>query len=347
MVWRAFSLGAVRIPGIGVDVLRPEVDESRLAEWSDVMRTVGAIERGEYAPAPPQSSQRLREQLTDPKTTRWAGYLDGTVIGAAEVRPAGEPKTAFTRIYVLPERRGRGVGRSLLTEVVRDQRAAGMELLATTVLADTPGAKFALDLGAMVGDELVINVLDFATLDRAALERSVATDHDGYHLVHWAGRAPDLLVDSYAVAKRAIADAPNNHLPPGAVVVWDRDLVRRSERERADRGVQLWVTAALVAGTSTVAAFTAVEVGRSTVDVGQEDTVVVGEHRRHGLATWVKAAMTLRLADELPNVRRLSSTTAAANTGMRAVNARTGFRELTRRLLVTIDIADLAERLHL
>ncbi|MBB5979618.1 GNAT family N-acetyltransferase [Kribbella solani] len=306
---------------------------------------MGAIERGEYAPAPAQPSERLREQLTDPSTTRWAGSLDGVVVGSAEVRPAGEPKTAFARIYVLPDMRGNGVGRSLLTEVVRDQQAAGMEILATTVLADTPGARFALDLGAAIGDELVINVLDFETLDRAALRRVVDTDHIGYRLVHWSGRTPDALVDSYALAKRAIADAPNNHLPTGAVVKWDRGLVRQSERERADRGAELWVTAAVV-GSSTVAAFTAVEVGRSAVDVGQEDTVVVGEHRRLGLATWVKAAMALRLADERPSVRRLSSTTAIANTGMRTVNARTGFRELTRRLLITANIADLAKRLH-
>ncbi|MFG1905393.1 GNAT family N-acetyltransferase [Kribbella sp. NPDC048928] len=310
------------------------------------MRTVGAIERGEYAPAPAQSPERLREQLTDPRTTRWAGHLDGTLIGAAEVRPAGEPNTAFTRIYVLPDARGHGVGRSLLTQVVRHQQAAGTQILATTVLADTPGARYALQLGATIGDELVINVLDFATLDRTALERTVNTDHDGYHLAHWSGRTPDHLLNSYASAKRAIVDAPNNHLPPNAVVAWDGDFIRQSERERAERGAELWVTAAVAAGTSTVAAFTAVEVGRSSIDVGQEDTVVVGEHRRQGLATWVKAAMALRLADELPTVRRLSSTTAIANTGMRTVNARTGFRELTRRQLITIDLTTLAKRLQ-
>jgi GNAT superfamily N-acetyltransferase len=335
----------VQNPGVGVEPLRPEVDESQLAAWGDVMRTVGAIERGEYAPAPAQSPERLREQLTDPRTTRWAGHLDGTLIGAAEVRPAGEPNTAFTRIYVLPDTRGHGVGRALLTQVVRHQQAAGTQILATTVLADTPGARYAHQLGATVGDELVINVLDFATLDRTALEQSVNADHDGYHLAHWSGRTPDHLLNSYASAKRAIIDAPNNHLPPNAVVAWDGDFVRQSERERADRGAELWVTAA-VAGTSTVAAFTAVEVGRSSIDVGQEDTVVVGDHRRQGLATWVKAAMALRLADELPTVRRLSSTTAVANTGMRTVNARTGFRELTRRQLITISLATLAEQLH-
>lgn len=93
----------MRSPRVGVDVLRDEIDDLHLAAWGEVMRTVGAIERGEYAPAPAQPSERLREQLTDPRTTRWAGYLDGTVVGSAEVRPAGEPKTAFTRIYVLPD----------------------------------------------------------------------------------------------------------------------------------------------------------------------------------------------------------------------------------------------------
>ncbi len=308
------------------------------------MRTVGASERGEYGPAPADSLELVRDRLGDATTSRWAGLLEGEVAGAAEVRPAGEPHTAFARVYVTQDRRGRGVGRSLLCEVVRDQRAAGVDILATTVLADTPGARYAFDLGSEVGDELVIDVLDVETVDRPLLERTVAAGRDGYDLVHWCGGSPDLLVDSYALAKRVIADAPNIY-PPG-VPPWDRALVRASERERADRGAELWVSAAIVAGTSTVAAFTAVELGRSAVDASQEDTAVLREHRRRGLATWVKAAMALRLTAELPDLRRVSVTTAVANTGMRAVNARTGFRELARRLLVRADVAVLAERLH-
>lgn len=95
-----------------------------------------------------------------------------------------------------------------------------------------------------MGDELVIQVLAPVTVNRAALERAVATGPAGYHLVHWRGHTP--LVNSYALAKRAIADAPNTHwlAPP-----WDRELVRRSEQERASRGADLWVTGAVVAGT--------------------------------------------------------------------------------------------------
>jgi mycothiol synthase len=334
----------VHTPEVSALPLRADIDDTTLAAWDDVIRTVGATERGEYASGPAASLDHLRERLDDPTTRRWVGLLDGQVAGAAEVRPAGEPDAGFTRIYVLPDRRGHGVGRSLLSEVIRDQRAAGVRVLATTVLAGTSGARYAFDLGATVGDELVIYALDVATVDRAALAQTVAAGHEGYDLVHWRGSAPDSLVDSYALAKRLIADAPNIY--PPAVPPWDRELVRESERERANRGAELWVTAAVVSGTPRVAAFTAVEVGTSSVDAGQEDTVAVHEHRRRGLATWVKAAMALRLATELPSLRRVSVTTAVANTGMRAVNARTGFRELARRLLVRGEVAVVAERLH-
>jgi mycothiol synthase len=333
------------MPTVSVRRLRPDLDAVTLAAWSDVMRTVGAIERGEYAPAPAEPLDSLRDQLADQNVTRWAGLLDGQVVGAADVRRAGEPHTAFTRVYVTPDRRGHGVGRSLLAEVVRDQQARGVDVLASTVLAGTPGAKYASDLGAKVGDELVIDVLDLATVDRAVLEHTVAKGRDGYRLVHWRGHTPDALVDSYALAKRGIADAPNIHAP--AVPVWDRALVRRGEHERASRGAQLWASAAVVTGTTTVAAFTEVEVSHSAVDASQQDTVVVREHRRRGLATWVKAAMALELTVDMPSLRRVSVTTAVANTGMRTVNARTGFRELARRHLVRADVADLARRLHL
>lgn len=128
--------------------LQADVDDATLAGWDDVMRTVGATERGELAPAPASSLQHLREQLRDTTTRRWAGLLDGQVVGAAEVRPAGEPRSAFTRMYVVPKWRRHGVGRSLLTEVVRDQRANGVDVLATTVLAGSSGAKYAFDVGA-------------------------------------------------------------------------------------------------------------------------------------------------------------------------------------------------------
>lgn len=54
--------------------------------------------------------------------------------------------------------------------------------------------------------------------------------------------------------------------------------------------------------------------------------------------------MVLRLALEFPDLRRVSSTIAVANIGMRAVNARVGFHELVRRLLVRAEVDVLAKR---
>jgi len=85
-----------------------------------------------------------------------------------------------------------------------------------------------------VGEELVIQVLELPVVDRAALGAIVAAGVPGYELVRWCGAVPEPLVDSYAVAKRFIADAPNVHLPQ--VPPWDRAMVRASERDRAERG---------------------------------------------------------------------------------------------------------------
>ena len=259
------------------DVVRldPKHDDvATLRGFDTVLRTVGAYERGELAPPAPLPAGELRQRYVASDRLRWVGRFGGRVAGIVELTSgdASQP-TAFARVYVSPEERGNGVGRALVCEVARTVSAAGAETASAIVLAGTPGAAFASALGAEVGDELVINALDLAAVDEAKLGATVEAGVSGYQLVHWRGAAPDTLVDSYAVAKRSIADAPNVHLP--RVPHWDRELVRATEQDRSERGVELWVTAAVLTGTTTVAAFTAVEVGSTPVDVLQEDTVVL------------------------------------------------------------------------
>jgi mycothiol synthase len=325
--------------------LDPASDEDAVLRGFDtVLRTVGAQQRGELAPSEPPPASRLRERYVAVDRLRWVALHDRGVSGIAELTSGGpgEP-TAFARIYVDPGHRGGGVGRALVTAVARTVSEAGAEMFSSIVLAGTPAADFAFALGAEVGEELVIQVLELPAVDRAALGAIVAAGVPEYELVRWRGAVPEPLVDSYAVAKRFIADAPNVHLPQ--VPPWDRAMVRASERDRAERGVELWVSAAVVAGSTTLAAFTAVEVGGSPVDALQEDTVVLPAHRRRGLASLVKSDMVLGLRADREELRRVSSTTAASNTGMRAVNARVGFRELARRLLVLVPVSVLLQRL--
>lgn len=315
--------------------LRPDLlDDQTVAAWDDIFRRVHAVETGASAPPPAAHLPAIRRRLAAPEPARWIGWLGDRPAGVAEV--GGTPHdSAYTRVYVDPAYRGQGLGRALLGEVVAT--LGKVPVLAATVLVGTPGERFAFGFGAEVGDELVIQSLDLRSADPAALGAVLDGAPPGYELVHWRTAAPAALVDSYAVLKRAIADAPNAHGP--SVPPYDAARVRTDERGRALAGAELWVSAAVESATARVVAFTEVGVGSSRTDANQEGTVVAADHRRRGLASLVKADMILRLRRDRPELRRVSTTTALANTGMRAVNARLGFQQLARRRLLRVPMS--------
>ncbi len=239
------------------------------------------------------------------------------------------------RLSVDPPYRRGGIGRLLLGAVSADLRQAGCRTIEAIAVAGSDGDAFARRLGAAVGDELVDDVLSFAAVDPRHLQ-SFSVPPPGYALRHWTGRAPGSVLESYARVRRSIADAPNRHPPPAPD--WDAGLVRAHEQARADRGAELWVAAAVQAGTGNVVAFTEVETSTASVEASQADTAVLPAHRRKGLATAVKADLLLRLRAARPDLASIRVTCALANTGMRAVNHRLGFREQQRRTLYRLDL---------
>ncbi len=331
----------VRPPTVSVQPLDPPYDDA--VAWNDVFRVVEAEQRGELAPAPAEPVDLLRRRFEAAPKPRWLGRLDDRPAGIAEITsPETAVRPAFVRVYVAAECRGRGLGRALLRTIAEERSAAGGRDVAATVEVGSPSAAYAAALGARTSEEVVLSGLVFAEVDPGVWLARVAAGVPGYDLVHWNGPAPDALVDSYALAKRSIADAPNRLGP--ATPRWDRALVRAGERDRAARGHHLWVSAAVPTGTCTVVAFSAVAVGVSPLDASQEVTVVLPAHRRRGLASLVKADLLRRLREGLADVRQVSTNTSAENVGMRTVNEGLGFRELVRRHVVRVPVAVLAQR---
>ncbi len=272
----------------------------------------------------------------------WVARVGELVVGQATAHPGSEPSARFVRLTVDPSYRRRGIGRGLFEAACVGLQGSGCVVLEAIGVAGTDGEAFARRLGARAGDELADAVLTLATLDLQHLQQLCALP-PGYVLAHWAGSAPDDLVESYARAKRSIADAPNGH--PPSVPDWDTDLVRADERARADRGAAVWVEVAVLAETRTVVAFTEVEIAGACQEASQNDTVVLPGHRRKGLATAVKADLLLRLRAARPDLVSIGVTCAVANRGMRAVNHRLGFREERRRTLYRLRLpVHLAER---
>ena len=105
-------------------------DASRLAQMLDDFNT----EFGEPSPGPDVLSRRVRAFIED---GRKIYLLDEERLGFAQVsfNPSvwsDEPVGLLEELYVVPDRRGAGIGRSLMAAVLalaRERGAAGMEVI--------------------------------------------------------------------------------------------------------------------------------------------------------------------------------------------------------------------------
>jgi len=271
----------------------------------------------------------LASQLQDrPDAAQFAALDDEQhLVGAATVNHDGETE-AFARIYVNPAARRAGAGRALATAVSDWARRNNRSRLKGTIVEGSPGERFATALGASVVIRLVTVE---RLLDAGAPPISPPPD---VTIVRWSDRAPAEFLESYAVLRQTVGDAPDAGLQMDAAVrtgAW----VREWERDRTASGAELWVSAAVHDGR--LVSFTEVEVPAAG-DASQHDTATLPQWRGRGLGTWLKADMIDWIRHDRPAVDRVTSTINARNIAMLAVCARLGFREAWRRQLVVVEL---------
>ena len=138
---------------------------------------------------------------------------------------------------------------------------------------------------------------------------------------------PDAWLDDRAVLQQRMStDAPTDDLAL-AEEDWDADRLRASNARSPRRRVA--GSSRPSPGTCRPAVSSAspgVGVSAGSPDLGyQQDTLVLTEHRGHGLGLRLKAANVLRVMDELPQVTSVRTWNAASNTHMLAVNRRLGY----------------------
>lgn len=328
--------------GVVVRQLDPKAAEPETLEtWCAVFTAGRAVESG-TAQDPVALAQDLRSRAPDASVHRWAAWLDGRLVGAAQAQR--EWNISYCRLYVSPAYRTRGLGRGLLAAVLAGVEGWHVTVLRGSVVAGSSGERFATRLGAQVAVRMVVLV---QRIDDAALVEKLQTlqapGGSAWRLAHWRASAPEQLIDSYAVAKRSILDAPDAELQVQGDP-WDTVRVRQWEDDVRRRSHELWVATAVDPGTGAVAGFTEVEVSSSHT-ASQHDTVVLPEQRGRGMGAWLKAAMTLRLRRDRPDIIALTSTVNVRNARMLALNRRLGYRETLRRLLVQADVRTVRRRL--
>jgi GNAT superfamily N-acetyltransferase len=235
---------------------------------------------------------------------------------------------AELEVNVHPRARRRGVGRALHDEAVRRGREAGR----TTFLGEahqpisdqpSPASAFAAALGYAVVHREHHQVLDLP-LPRV-LDRTLPRGAEGYELVTWRDRAPDDVVEAYATMHTQMGrDVPTGEVDHEPTVI---DVAKiRTEEELTAVGQTHLVAAARRTSDGVFAGYTVVVLPRDTDYAIQSDTMVMPDHRGHGLGMLLKAVMLRRLAAEHPECRVVHTWNAVENTPMQHINHELGFR---------------------
>lgn len=278
------------------------------------------------------------------------GAWDGTrLVGVADLQweQDDEATTAFSVAFgVIADRRREGIGTALLHALEKRARDVGrptVVLMASHAFDDgsgervrppqgdaslpvtLPAVRFALTHGYSLGQLDRMSVLEVTGRDAEFRERrDAASRDDGYRIVLWRDHAPDELVDALAAAhQRMSVDAP-----AGAISfeeeLWDAARVRADEAQSLAAG-RVALAAAAVTGDGEVAGYTQLTLPPGKTAVYQDDTLVLGPHRGHGLGLRMKLANLVALAETAPDRRRVYTWNADENAHMLAINLALGF----------------------
>lgn len=264
-------------------------------------------------------------------------------------RLAGFDHLLSTEIEVLPGCRRQGLGRLLLGRSASVAEQRGLRLIMGRTRDNVPsGAAFSGQFGAeaaMVGEE---NRLDLLGIDRDLVDRWIAEGPvraSGYRLDFVAGCTPPELADRVAEVLNVMNTAPRENLDIGDVM-FTPELVHEYEDAAAAAGHGQWAYYAVESASGQFVGLTNVIIRPGLPDrVYVGDTGVDPAHRGQGLGKWLKAAMTRRILDELPDVRWVITWNAGSNDPMLAINRRLGFRAAVVATTWQISTEELRARL--
>jgi GNAT superfamily N-acetyltransferase len=262
-----------------------------------------------------------------------ARAADGRVLGSAEFEfPRRENLgLAYVDVNVLPAFRRTGVGSAIVAALEEMALAAGRtELSGFDEVPGRPGypdatRPFARRHGFSPVQQMVRREL------RLPLTVAPKARPAGYTMLTFTDRWPDaFMADRCELGRRMSTDAPMGDQELDEEV-WDEARVRQLEAALAAQNRVKVITAAQHDGSGRVVGFTELAVPLGAPEsVWQHDTLVLREHRGHGLGLAMKVANVLALTERHPAARRVNTWNASENEHMIATNEEMGF-EVTAR----------------
>lgn len=308
---------------VTIEALDP-TDHGSLVEFHEVYRRANERDIDQ-----PWSADELQVLLVGDEYVRNDSLVarDGDVVvgvALAELPERDNVETAYAEVWVPPELRRRGYGSALLERLETRVAEDGREQILTETLrplADetASGREFMLARGYALDTTIAQRQLD---LPPQVAEPDVA---EGYRLVGWRAAPPPQWREEYARLRALL----NQEAPSGEVRLeneyWDPDrLVHEVDQWRRQRRTAQTVVA--VAPDGALAGHTQLLFPHGSAEVYQWDTLVLPEHRGHGLGLALKQQAMLEAADLLAGRRRVVTWNDAQNAHMIAVNEALGYR---------------------
>lgn len=328
---------ADRDAGIEVEAIDPN-DTAAFDAWFAVW---GVIDKERWPERPGWQYEELLAMALDtegdyvrrPLVARRAG----NVVGAVGLEFTRHENFHLARIdlRVLPEHRRTGVGTALVDAAERMAATAGRtELAAEGEIPVRPGyvdgaTPFARRLGFSVVQRTVRRCIDLP-LDAEhldAMRRDSRAAPAGYTLMTFGNHWPDeYLDDRCELGRRMSTDIPMGEQELDEQI-WDAARVRALEASLAAQNRAKVTTVARHEVSGRLVGFTEIAVPLGAPEsTWQHDTLVVREHRGHGLGFSMKLANLVALQARHPGARRVNTWNAEENGPMIAVNEDMGFR---------------------
>lgn len=286
----------------------------------------------------------------DELALRWLVSEAGRDVARCVIGMSREPgaAVAYLSVWVVPEARGRGVGRALLGRLEREAVRLGARTLQTWVehrlptggghrlIPESGHGAIAPDAAAHLlrsSGYLLEQVDRVSELDVAAAAASLAAHRaealasagEAYEVRSWQGSTPSALRDAMAALHARMAtDVPMAGLE-AEPERWDAARLQRLESEWDAAHQRALQAVALHRGSGDAVAFTVLLLPAPGRPASQEDTLVHADHRGHRLGMLVKAENLLQLRRLHPDRTRVLTWNAEENRPMLRVNEALGF----------------------
>lgn len=323
---------------VALEVRELDVDDDRLMRrWYELTEAADTYQR-------PWATQWSFEEMLvqfrdDDGAMRWlpTGAFEGEeMVGAGlMVLPLlDNTEKVYGGVFVEPGLRNRGIGSTVLMQIVEAMRGAGRTTLLVesgipgSARDDHPYARFARRHGFRMANVEVHRVLDLplesGLLD--AMQAEAAPHHAGYEIRTFEDEVPADLLPSYVHLLNLLAlDAPTGEIDFEAEAVTP-EIFRRQLRRLLGQGRHRLMSLAVSPDGEVVAHSDLVVPRADRPKVYQWGTLVRRDHRGHHLGAAVKLANLRALQERYPDRTEIHTTNSETNATMIGINERLGFR---------------------